>query len=609
MAERPSYEKLDERVIKLKKNDICNKGADKDLKKSMGLFEKTFIGQRDATFILNSEIPPKIKNCNSAALKTFGYTRQELLGRSIAFLHVNKLGFLKFQQNLYQSIKGVDYHYLPEFKMKRKDGTVFPIEHNVYPLQNDQGVRIGWISVVKDITKRKQAEKNQQRNYDIQTVLNSLLRYSLKETTLEKILKRTLDLVLSISWLAIESRGSIFLVEDNPEKLVMKVENGLQKEIKKTCAQISFGRCHCGRAALTREIQFSDGLNNNHEFHYKGIDNHGHYCVPIAFRDSILGVICIYLKEGHQRNPREEEFLNAVANTLAGIIIRKQAEDALRESEKRYRMLFEKAGDAIFILEAEGAEPGKIVAANQAAAEMHGYTIDQLLAMNIKDLDTPDVAKQVPGQIRRMLAGEWINKEITHRKKDGTIFSVEISAGVLDLGSHKYILAFDRNITKRKKAEKALRKRENELLLKSNHLIEVNAALKVLLKRREEDKIELGENVLANVKELVFPYLEKLKKSQSESHQLTLVDIVESNLRDIISPFLTRLSSRYLNLTPTEIQVASMIKHGRTTKEIAALLHLSVNTIRTHRYNLRSKLDLKNKKMNLRAYLMSLQKE
>jgi len=128
-------------------------------------------------------------------------------------------------------------------------------------------------------------------------------------------------------------------------------------------------------------------------------------------------------------------------------------EEALLESENRYRMLFERVGDAIFILEAEGEKAGQIVAANQVAAEMHGYAVDELLALNIIALDTPDSAKEAPSRIQRLLNGDWIKAEIMHRKKDGTIFPVEMSAGLLELGNHKYILALDRDITERKRAE------------------------------------------------------------------------------------------------------------------------------------------------------------
>ena len=126
----------------------------------------------------------------------------------------------------------------------------------------------------------------------------------------------------------------------------------------------------------------------------------------------------------------------------------------IEESEKRYRTLFESAGDAIFIVEAEGEEPGKILDANPAAAEMHGYTLGELLELNlIKDLYTPDAAKDAPERIRRMFDGEWIQTEINHLKKDGTVFPVEISAGLLEYMDHKYILAVDRDISERKKLE------------------------------------------------------------------------------------------------------------------------------------------------------------
>jgi PAS domain S-box-containing protein len=138
-------------------------------------------------------------------------------------------------------------------------------------------------------------------------------------------------------------------------------------------------------------------------------------------------------------------------------------EEMLLESENRYRMLFERAGDSIFVLDAEGEKAGQIVAANQAAAELHGYAVAELLAMSITDLDTPDAAKDAPGRIRRMLKGEWIKAEITHRKKDGTIFPVEVSAGVVEFGRHKYILAFDKDITQRKRAEEEREKLIHEL--------------------------------------------------------------------------------------------------------------------------------------------------
>jgi len=142
--------------------------------------------------------------------------------------------------------------------------------------------------------------------------------------------------------------------------------------------------------------------------------------------------------------------INEMATSL------KETIHKIEETQKRYRMLFESAGDAIFILEAEGEDAGRIVSANKAAAQLHDYTVNELLEMNIRDLDDPKAAAESSGRIQQMLAGEWINAEIAHQKKDGTVFPVEISAGLLEFEDHKYILAFDRDITLRKKAEQAL---------------------------------------------------------------------------------------------------------------------------------------------------------
>lgn len=142
-------------------------------------------------------------------------------------------------------------------------------------------------------------------------------------------------------------------------------------------------------------------------------------------------------------------------NEMSGSL--KEHMHKIQENEKRYRKLFESSGDAIFMLDAEGENTGRIVSANKAAAEMHGYTVDELMGLNlIKDLDTPDAAVGAPERIRRMFNGEWISAEINHCRKDGTIFPVEISAGLFEFMDHKYILAFDRDITGRKKSEEAL---------------------------------------------------------------------------------------------------------------------------------------------------------
>ena len=155
--------------------------------------------------------------------------------------------------------------------------------------------------------------------------------------------------------------------------------------------------------------------------------------------------------------------------------------------------------------------------------------------------------------------------------------------------------------------EQRVEERTQELQMKSENLEEMNTALKVLLKKREEDKFELEEKVIYNIKEMVQPFLEKLGRTRLDDRQRTFLEILESNLDDIVSPFARKLSTRYLNLTPSEIQIANLVKQGKTTKEIAELLSLSTRTIESHRDSIRKKLGIKNQKANLRTHLMSFE--
>jgi len=161
------------------------------------------------------------------------------------------------------------------------------------------------------------------------------------------------------------------------------------------------------------------------------------------------------------------------------------------------------------------------------------------------------------------------------------------------------------DISDRVKKEKDLRKREAELEEKAKDLEEVNTALKVLLKKREEDKVELEKKVLFSVEELIMPHLHDLKGIVNVNSMKNRVNIIESNLKEIISPFCQHLSQKLLRLSSTEIKVANLVKQGRTTKEIADLFNLSTKTIDFHRDNIRKKLEIKNSKINLKTYLSS----
>jgi PAS domain S-box-containing protein len=156
------------------------------------------------------------------------------------------------------------------------------------------------------------------------------------------------------------------------------------------------------------------------------------------------------------------------------------------------------------------------------------------------------------------------------------------------------------------KAEKSLRKKTKELAEHAANLEEVNTALKVLLKRRDQDRHELEENMLININELVRPYLAKLLSKKLRPKEMGLLRVIESNLEDIVSPLVRKLTIDFARLSPAETQVANLIRQGKTTKEIAELMGLATSTIDYHRHNIRKKLKLTHKSINLSTYLSSV---
>ena len=161
-------------------------------------------------------------------------------------------------------------------------------------------------------------------------------------------------------------------------------------------------------------------------------------------------------------------------------------------------------------------------------------------------------------------------------------------------------------IEERKLIEASLRQKEEELSRQSVNLQETNTALKILLNQRVQDKEDTEAMMMMNIKDLILPYLEKLKNTRLDEKQKSYLERLDENLGGIASPYLQKMSAQFQNLTPMQIQIADLVKAGKSTKEISGLLNLSDRAIEFHRNNLRNKLGLKNKKLNLRSYLLSL---
>jgi PAS domain S-box-containing protein len=294
----------------------------------------------------------------------------------------------------------------------------------------------------------------------------------------------------------------------------------------------------------------------------------------------------------------------AVQAVLVDITERKRVEETLREQTIRNELILQTAMDGFFIIDVEG----KIIKANYGASVISGYSQEEMVGMNIRDIEALESPQETTEHIERLMREGSDRFETKHRRKDGQIIDVEVGVNFVEATEERFIFCFFHDISERKRAAQALLEREKELQIKTSSLEEVNTALRVLLKRREHDKTELEEKVLFNTKELVMPYVEKLKRSGLDERQEAFVSILESNLNDIVSPFSSRLSSRYLNFTPAEMQVANLVRYGKSSKEIAEFLNVSTQTIDSHRKNIRTKMGLRKKRANLRTHLLSMQK-
>ena len=168
------------------------------------------------------------------------------------------------------------------------------------------------------------------------------------------------------------------------------------------------------------------------------------------------------------------------------------------------------------------------------------------------------------------------------------------------------IIISHEDITGLKLAQEALKEHREQLEDKNQSLEELNTALKVLLQQREADKAEMEKTFLSNVKNLIRPYIGRLKESRLSEKDKTLVRIIEDHLDDIVSPLMRNIHNADIMLTPQEMQVAALVKDGRTTAQIADILFISETTVSFHRKNLRAKFGLTNRQANLRSFLLSM---
>jgi PAS domain S-box-containing protein len=582
---------------------------------------------------------------NRSGFDHFGYTQEDFDRGVNAFNLIVPEDRDRGLENVQKILKGEKIG-LTEYTALRKDGSTFPAMFRSAVIFHE-GIPVGIRGFVIDITDRKRAEEALRKAHDeleqrVRERTTELERAN-EQMELEINERKIFEKALRES----EERYRI-LVENSPDIISsVSIEDGRISSLNPVFEKITgWSRAEWIGKPYTSIIH-PDDIPIAEEKYQQLLNGESlppfELCVLTKSGEVLFGE---FIMRPEIRSGEMVGFLGFARD----ITERKRTEEALRESEAKYQEIASNIPGVVyqFLLKKDGSYESPYI--SEGASSILGISAKEVIGNAYSLLDM--IAKDDLERINQSIAESaqtmetWLQEFRIKLKKSGEIRWIRATSSPHLLPNGEILwngVLFDisdrvraeealqtahnelekrveertielakandklwKEVKERKRADRALRKRESDLEAKSNDLAEVNAALKVLLKQVRDDKEELKENILSNVKQLVLPYLERLKVSRMNKDQGSLVRILELNLKNIVSPFAGKLSSKFLNLSPMEIRVANLVKEGKTNKEISELLCLSENTISSHRYKLRSKLDLKKKGVNLRSYLLSL---
>ncbi|MCB2183625.1 MAG: response regulator [Desulfobulbaceae bacterium] len=298
-------------------------------------------------------------------------------------------------------------------------------------------------------------------------VLIDLLNISIKNKKLEDVLREFLVFITKFPWLKLEPKGAVFLVSENEKDMLeLKAHHNFEAPLQTICSRVPIGRCLCGRAGLACEIVFADQLDSLHENRFEGIQNHGHYCVPISLTgNKLMGVFTLDIKAGTERNEKVETVLKASAKTLAQIINSKQDEATIAAQEQRFRAMTDNMLDAIIMMD----NHGRISFWNPAAEKMFGYSSEEVLGRDLHAIIAPERYRfQYEAALKKFSAsgrGNAIGKtiEIVGRCKSGKEIPLELSLSTLKVKGTWQAVGIVRNISARKELEKEQERLQKQL--------------------------------------------------------------------------------------------------------------------------------------------------
>jgi PAS domain S-box-containing protein len=558
MRKNPSYEEMQQKVKALEKQVIEVKASEAALRGREQNYRDLYENAPIAYFSINRN-DGSILRFNSEAVRLLGYKRETFAKMNVLDLYADTAHGVSNAKALFDRFQTGESIRDEELQMKRHDGKLIWVNLNIEPVKSNGGDVVESRSMVIDISKRKEAEG------------------SLRESE-EKFRSVTEQ---SPSMIFINKKGKVVYCNKKCEEVM-----GYSQE--EFCSlNFDFFDLIPDESKKDVKTAFAKHLKGQEVEPYE-------YRLVTKGGDELNAIISTKLihYEGDM----------AILGIVTDITRRKKMEDALSESEAKFRALAESAPAAIIIAAGED-----FIYVNPAFESITGFTEKEATTMHFWDLVHPDMQKLVKERGLARQRGEAVpaHYELKALIKDGRERWFDMAASSINYGGQTATLAMAYDVTESKRAKDSLLVREQELKDKAHDLEDMNAALRVLLKKRNDDKIEIEEKIQFNVKQLIEPYLYDFEKTQLSSRQATLLGIIKTNLDEIISPFARDFASIKYRLTPQEIKVASLIRQGKTTKVIAELMGLSLRTIEFHRTKIRHKLGLKHKTDSLKTHLLS----
>ncbi len=384
------------------------KERDERLRSQLDLIGRTFDSMTDAIFILDANIPPTILECNNSASTVFGYKEDEMLGKTTEFLHANDESLKKFQGLLYRAIEENRLPFrLPRFEMKRKDGTIFTSEHSVSQLSNEEGERIGWISIVRDLSKLSKMEDDLKRSeiryQDLAEHISEALGFIDANWTITYVNTPFAEMLGYAPEEMIGKKPLVFVDEESRD-LVMK-------ELEK-CRKGIDSRCELDLLSKTGEKIRVFASSR-----------------PMIENAGFVGAYTL----------------------MINISERRRMENALRESERRNRTIVENVSDFIYLVD----ENGSIISVNSSAASLFGAKPEELVGKSIFDLFPRESAEDFLMGIRRafkMGSSDLLDGRMIVKGREFQIDTI-LNAVRDEEGKIVAVLGVTRDITEKKTRE------------------------------------------------------------------------------------------------------------------------------------------------------------